>query len=1066
MDFRKILRALDDAAQPKSQQLTESTVNERSPLGDFTAWAGSKVNAKTYHEALSTLKDVLERKGGTVKHDVAYYAEHVARSFKGVDGKQLAKLYQRSLTEGYRIMPSIDRERYTEIPGLEGPFAYENGRVLYYDPKEGKYYDRDQDMYLDHDEALAIHNNRADLMHTESHDFDFVSQEAQELAAIAADKMAQVFKQALGVTVSVKKSAGSTSSGVKPVPRGWLAKLSNALSKMPEWEINSVDTRHKQLSVYYVGPEAQANKTASTEVFIKVYPYGLGFSSFTMTDAEPDLTEDVPALSTAAQEIFAALTHGVLSNSSAVSADNFIKSVVQDHGLSDADLPGVIAQVKELGYTGPLLDSLAETKVPSNYAAMMQKKKRKEQAAKNNPVKESPLDWGSMSKSEFKRREMEHELGDEDNEVAHKPGLKPGQFNRVSDKPSSDYKPKLIGIYYFDNSKIQTVGEINKARQIGMKQDKKGNWTFPFFDTSNQQASAKIRKAEEWFGKSKYWQLNKSKAKTESRVTFSIAEGQRHERFDNTAVYFNNEKVGLVGRVNETSNTYAFVTTRKEFAKLEKARFESKFDAQQYVEKMLEAYANSPDPVYGDVEDMTQTLAGGINKPKSKHFKHRRGDNALAADDCGCDLKESSVAAREKDIDGKTVIVTGVQGVSSKQFRKKFKTQSAAERWIEKNEDNIDNVHIFAESRVNESAAGMSEREAKQIVKLMKAMERPASPAMAMSMKKDLDTLKRKYNMNVSELLKLAKQKSVTEQTVAENERYYEGDQVVLRPEYAEPDDPDAVYTLKNWDGKRGWVVDEDGRGWSVTADQIAYPEEDLDEAAASTRYAIKHKVTKKTLQTLDSKEDADDTLLGLGPDSKDYVIVPTNNKAKDWSMKEGNTEEQLDELSPDTLRSYAKKAQADNLARQKNAAAKGEKMWSDNPNNTAELSPTNKKFNKRNKAVSKAFNKAAAKDPVKRAPAKGTFGDTRGYGQGRYMGDSAGFNEMANANVRFRSIEEFNDNNIPMTSMTLAQMQEMHAAMNYQGFISDASNSEIATFHQELAALVIKLMQGRHMGD
>ena len=68
----------------------------------------------------------------------------------------------------------------------------------------------------------------------------------------------------------------------------------------------------------------------------------------------------------------------------------------------------------------------------------------------------------------------------------------------------------------------------------------------------------------------------------------------------------------------------------------------------------------------------------------------------------------------------------------------------------------------------------------------------------------------------------------------------------------------------------------------------------------------------------------------------------------------------------------------------------------------------------------------------------------------------------MSKANPRFESIEDFNNNNIPMADMTLDQLQEMHDAMNYQGFISDASNSEIATFHQELASLAIKLLRER----
>jgi len=57
-----------------------------------------------------------------------------------------------AVDEGYQTMPSIDRDRYDEIKGLEGPFMTLSGKVVYYDPKEGKYYDRDSDMYLDYDE--------------------------------------------------------------------------------------------------------------------------------------------------------------------------------------------------------------------------------------------------------------------------------------------------------------------------------------------------------------------------------------------------------------------------------------------------------------------------------------------------------------------------------------------------------------------------------------------------------------------------------------------------------------------------------------------------------------------------------------------------------------------------------------------------------------------------------------------------------------------------------------------------------------------------------------------------
>jgi hypothetical protein len=49
-------------------------------------------------------------------------------------------------------MNAIEPDEYPPIPGMEGPFQYKNGRILYYNPREGKYYDRKTDTYLDNSE--------------------------------------------------------------------------------------------------------------------------------------------------------------------------------------------------------------------------------------------------------------------------------------------------------------------------------------------------------------------------------------------------------------------------------------------------------------------------------------------------------------------------------------------------------------------------------------------------------------------------------------------------------------------------------------------------------------------------------------------------------------------------------------------------------------------------------------------------------------------------------------------------------------------------------------------------
>lgn len=51
------------------------------------------------------------------------------------------------VTKG-NVVPAIDPEEYPPRPGLEGPFRIK-GKILYYDPKEGKYYDSKSDWYVE-----------------------------------------------------------------------------------------------------------------------------------------------------------------------------------------------------------------------------------------------------------------------------------------------------------------------------------------------------------------------------------------------------------------------------------------------------------------------------------------------------------------------------------------------------------------------------------------------------------------------------------------------------------------------------------------------------------------------------------------------------------------------------------------------------------------------------------------------------------------------------------------------------------------------------------------------------
>ena len=85
--------------------------------------------------------------------------------------------------EGYKELPPIDRDRYQERDGLEGPFSTLSGKVVYYDPKEGSYYDPDTDMYMSYGEFKALDN-----------DYGNMKDERDEVKEAQIDKMKFVSK--------------------------------------------------------------------------------------------------------------------------------------------------------------------------------------------------------------------------------------------------------------------------------------------------------------------------------------------------------------------------------------------------------------------------------------------------------------------------------------------------------------------------------------------------------------------------------------------------------------------------------------------------------------------------------------------------------------------------------------------------------------------------------------------------------------------------------------------------------------------------------------------------------
>ena len=99
------------------------------------------------------LKDLSETEGleGWVASKLTLSEEFLQTVADYMDGQKV--------DEGYKVLPSIDKEKYQSRDGLEGPFSTLSGKVVYYDPKEGKYYDPDTDMYMSYEEFQKLDND-------------------------------------------------------------------------------------------------------------------------------------------------------------------------------------------------------------------------------------------------------------------------------------------------------------------------------------------------------------------------------------------------------------------------------------------------------------------------------------------------------------------------------------------------------------------------------------------------------------------------------------------------------------------------------------------------------------------------------------------------------------------------------------------------------------------------------------------------------------------------------------------------------------------------------------------
>jgi len=128
-------------------------LTERFPIFEMNLCGFNVQNQTDYKNAIQRIKPMIEDCSSAI---LQYFRESIIPQY--ID-EQVQESILRDRQAGYKVLPPIP-SKYTnlESEGLEGPFRMENGRIVYYDPKEGKYYDRDRDMYLTQEESDDLKN--------------------------------------------------------------------------------------------------------------------------------------------------------------------------------------------------------------------------------------------------------------------------------------------------------------------------------------------------------------------------------------------------------------------------------------------------------------------------------------------------------------------------------------------------------------------------------------------------------------------------------------------------------------------------------------------------------------------------------------------------------------------------------------------------------------------------------------------------------------------------------------------------------------------------------------------
>ena len=147
-------------------------------------------------EAMERIADQHMRRGHILPHEIEERSALMKKYYNMLENETNPTV--RSKMEGYKVMPPMD-SKYVARKGLEGPFTTLSGKVVYYDPKEGKYYDPDTDIYLTYDEFRQYDNDYSGIGDEEADDFiddiepkETVKGPRGHLSSIVADDLNEI----------------------------------------------------------------------------------------------------------------------------------------------------------------------------------------------------------------------------------------------------------------------------------------------------------------------------------------------------------------------------------------------------------------------------------------------------------------------------------------------------------------------------------------------------------------------------------------------------------------------------------------------------------------------------------------------------------------------------------------------------------------------------------------------------------------------------------------------------------------------------------------------------------